>query len=251
MEKTWLFALLSTIIVSLISFIGAFLLSFKQEKLQKILVLLMCFAVGVLLGNTFFHLLPESYFHIPETNYVAWAVMGGFLIFFVIEQFLHIHPGKNSSIKSYGYLSLYADGVHNFTDGILIAVAWICGPELGLTTTIAIILHEIPQEISDFGILLQAGFSRKKALFYNFISACTAILGTIITLWVGEQVSQFSTYILPFAAGGFIYLAGTSLLPEIIKLSNKKNYWIYAVCLLLGIFLMYYFSLSGGHTHVH
>lgn len=254
MDKTWLFALLSTVFVSLLSFIGVFLLSFQQDKLKKILILLMCFAVGVLLGNSFFHLLPESYFHIHETSYVAWACIGGFLIFFFIEQILHIrtHQNKgNTNIKSYGYLNLYADGVHNFVDGILIAVTWLYTPELGIATTLTIILHEIPQEISDFGVLLQAGFSRKKALLYNFISACSAILGTVVTLLIGEKIEHFSTYLLPFAAGGFIYLAASSLLPEIVKLSNKRNYWLYIICIVLGILLMYFFSATGGHSHGH
>lgn len=254
MNTTWLFALVSTTLISLLSFTGIFLLSFKQEKLQKVLILLMCFAVGVLLGNSFFHLLPESFFHIHETSYVAWACIGGFLIFFVIEQLLHIHahqPGKGSSVKTYGYLSLYADGIHNFTDGILIAIAWMHSTEVGIASTFAILLHEIPQEISDFGVLIQAGFTKKKALLYNFLSACTAILGTLLALWLGEEINHFSTYILPFAAGGFIYLACTSLLPEIVKLSNKRNYWLYIICILLGIFVMYYFNSAGGHSHVH
>lgn len=254
MDKTWLFALLSAVVVSVVSLTGVFLLSVKQQALNKVLVLLVSFAVGALLGNSFFHLLPEAYFHLPSASYTAWICIAGFLVFFVIEQFLHIHShakGEKRDVKNYGYLSLYADGIHNFTDGILIAVAWMFSPEMGMATTIAVILHEIPQEISDFGVLLKAGFSRKKALLYNFYSACAAILGTILTLWLGEQVSHLSTYVLPFAAGGFIYLAATSLLPEILKETNKRNYWLYILCILLGVFVMYYFSASGGHTHSH
>ncbi|NDV46646.1 ZIP family metal transporter [Paludibacter sp. 221] len=254
MEKVWLFALLSAIVVSLISFIGVFLLSFRQQALKKVLVLLVSFAVGALLGNSFFHLLPEAYFHIHEISTTAWICIAGFLVFFILEQFLHVHSDKKSggeSIKNYGYLSLYADGIHNFTDGILIAVAWMFSPEMGLATTLTIVLHEIPQEIADFGVLLKAGFTRKKALLYNFVSACAAILGTVLTLWVGEQVNDFSVYVLPFAAGGFIYLAATSLLPEILKETSKKNYWLYILCILLGVFAMYYFSASGGHSHAH
>lgn len=254
MNNTWLFALLSAVLVSLISFIGVFLLSIKQKSLNKILILLVSFAVGALLGNAFFHLLPEAYFHLPSASYTAWICIAGFLIFFAIEQFLHVHTdksGEEGKIKNYGYLSLYADGIHNFTDGILIAIAWMFSPEMGLATTVTVILHEIPQEISDFGVLLQAGFTRKKALLYNFYSACSAILGTILTLWIGEQLSHLSTYVLPFAAGGFIYLAATSLLPEILKETNKRNYWLYILCILLGVFVMYYFSTAGGHTHNH
>lgn len=251
MEKTWLFALLSAVVVSLISFVGLFLLSMRKTGLQKVLKYLVSFAVGALLGNSFFHLLPEAYFHIPSVSYVAWICIAGFLVFFLLEQFLHRHSREHgvAEVKSFGYLSLYADAVHNFTDGILIAAAWMAGPEAGLAATTAIVLHEIPQEISDFGVLLQAGFSRKRALLYNFYSACTSVLGAVLTLWMGEQIRHFSTYVLPFAAGGFIYLASMSLLPEVLKGTGRRNAWLYVLCILPGILLMFLFAAFDTHTH--
>ncbi|NLO70195.1 MAG: ZIP family metal transporter [Porphyromonadaceae bacterium] len=253
MDKVWLYALLSTLVVSAISLIGVTLFALKSERLQRILLLLISFSVGALLGNAFFHLIPESYFHIENAKLTSWLIIGGFMLFFFIDQFLHTHQTGNSSdvtkAKPYGYLSLYADGIHNFTDGILIGAAWMFSPELGLATTITVVLHEIPQEISDFGILLKAGFSKKKALLYNFIVATSAIVGTVLALWLGHEVEHFSIYVLPIASGGFVYLAGTSLLPEVLK-STKKGSWIYySLFLLLGLGLMYYFSLSGGHQH--
>ena len=251
MGGTWFAALTSALVVSLISFVGAFLLSLNQNRLNKILLFLVCFAVGALLGNVFFHLLPESYLHI-DINYAAWLCIAGFLAFFIIGQLLQIRKNDESKkVKNFGYLSLYADALHNFTDGILIAVAWMVSPHTGIATTLVIILHEIPQEIGDFGVLLKAGFSRKKALLFNFYSGCTAILGTVLTLWLGESFNHFSTYILPFAAGGFIYLATTSLLPEVLKNCNRKNYWFLLLCIVLGVFVMYYFNASGGHAHSH
>ncbi|HNX88725.1 MAG TPA: ZIP family metal transporter [Paludibacteraceae bacterium] len=253
MDMTWLYALVSTLVVSLISLIGVFLLSFKAQQLHRVLILLVCFSIGAMLGNTFFELLPESFLHNSDASLTGWLAIGGFLVFFVLEQFLHMHQHSHSKgkgyIKSYGYLSLYADSIHNFTDGILIGAAWMFTPEIGLATTFAILLHEIPQEISDFGILLQAGFSKRKALLNNFYAACTAILGTIITLAVGEEVEHLSVYILPVAAGGFIYLACSSLLPEILKETTKKNYLIHLLFILLGLYLMYFFSIHGGHQH--
>lgn len=253
MNNVWLYALLSTFVVSAISLIGVSLFALKSDKLQKILLLLVSFSVGALLGNAFFHLVPESYFHIENAKVTSWLIISGFMLFFMIEQLLHSHQtigtDDSTKIKPYGYLSLYADGIHNFTDGILIGAAWMFSPELGLATTITVILHEIPQEISDFGILLKAGFSKKKALFYNFLVATSAILGTVIALWFGHEVEHFSTYVLPIAAGGFIYLASTSLLPEVLKNTKKGNWLIYFLFVLLGLGLMYYFSLSGGHHH--
>lgn len=253
MEKIWLYALLSTFVVSAISLVGVLLFALKSDKLQKILLLLVSFSVGAMLGNSFFHLIPESYIHIENAKLTSWLILGGFMLFFIIEQQLHTHQVSNlsatSNVKPYGYLSLYADGIHNFTDGILIGASWIFTPELGLATTITIILHEIPQEISDFGILLKAGFSKRKALLYNFFVATSAILGTILALWFGHEVEHFSIYVLPIASGGFVYLAGTSLLPEVLK-NTKKNSWIYySLFVLLGLGLMYYFSLTGGHKH--
>ena len=253
MESIWLYAIVCTVAVSLVSFSGLFLISLKAETLKGTLIFLICFAIGTLLGNTFFHLLPEAYFHISDTSLTAWFVSGGFLAFLLVDRLLHAHSAKYTEkhIKTYGYLSLYADALHNLTDGILIAVAWMTSPELGVASTVAIMLHEIPQEISDFGILLRAGFSKKKALLYNFYSASTAVLGTVLTLWIGTEISHLSIYILPCAAGGFIYLAVAVLLPEVLKKSTNRNVWLYLLFILTGILLMYFFSATDGHSHVH
>lgn len=259
MSNIWLNALMSTVIVSAISLIGVSLFALKSDKLQRGLLLLMSFSVGAMLGNAFFHLLPEAYFHLKPANLTSWLILGGFMVFFLVDQLLHSHQNSKArdttkmrpykKVKTYGYLSLYADGIHNFTDGILIGAAWIFSPELGFATTVTVILHEIPQEISDFGILLKAGFSKEKALLYNFIVATTAILGTVLALWIGHELEHFSIYILPIAGGGFIYLATTSLLPEILKNTKENNWIVYILIVLLGLCMMYYFSLHGSHQH--
>lgn len=244
-----LYAILSACFVSTLSFVGVFLLYFKSDKLTGILNLLISFAIGTLLGNAFFQLVPESYFHIESARLTSWLILGGFFVFFIMEQLLHINHNNKKTIKSYGYLSLYADGIHNFVDGILIGTTWMFSPELGMITTLGIILHEIPQEISDYGILLRAGFNKRKALLYNFISACTAILGTVIALLIGNQTSHFTIYMLPVAAGGFIYLATGCLIPEILKNTTKKNLTVNILCILLGLFFIYYLGLQNGHSH--
>ncbi|MGC3977217.1 MAG: ZIP family metal transporter [Paludibacteraceae bacterium] len=227
MDEIWLYALISTLIVSGISLVGVFLLSLKTGSLNKLLVILMCFSAGAMLGNSLFHLLPESYAHLHPAHLTAWLTIAGFFVFFVMEKLLHSYSFKDKThsqkVKSYGYLSLYADSLHNFTDGILIGAAWMVNYEVGIATTVAVVLHEIPQEIGDFGILIRAGFSRGKAIWFNFLAACTAILGTILTLWAGKSVEHFSDYVLPVAAGGFIYLATNGLFPEIFKENNEKE----------------------------
>jgi zinc and cadmium transporter len=242
---------MSTIVVSLLSFTGVFMLSLKAASLRKLLTYLICFAVGALLGNVFFHLIPEIFEHTHGDLTNAWLCILSFLAFFVIDQLLHVHQKTDTPIESYGYLSLYTDAVHNFTDGILIGAAWMVSPEMGFATTLAIVLHEIPQEISDFAVLIKAGFSRNNALLFNFIAACSAILGTVLTLLMGHHIRPLSTCILPVAAGGFIYLAAASLLPEVLRESTKKNLLLFLPVILAGIALMYIFTIYGGHTHTH
>jgi zinc and cadmium transporter len=256
MEYTWLYAILSALLVSLIAFAGVLFLSFRIEKLQKIIFILVSFAVGGLLGNAFFHLLPEAYEQIGNPLTVAVLLMSGLLMMFVLEKFFHwqhhhdLQPAHNE-IKSLGYISLVADGFHNFVDGILIASAWMVSPEIGIATTLAVIIHEIPQEISDFGILIHAGFSKTKALLANFLAACTSVLGAVITLLVGNYIQNLSLYILPFAAGGFIYLAASDLIPELHKDHSRKNSFIQLAVIIAGLALMYIISMDHNHVHGH
>ncbi len=249
MLTTWSCALLCAFAAGLVSLSGAVLLSLKEQWLTRLLIYLVAFAAGAMLGNSFFHLLPEAYAHLRASE-TAWMCMGGFLAFFLLEQLLHTHAGGHTRpVKHYAYLSLYADSIHNFTDGILIASAWMAGPEAGMATTTAVVLHELPQEVSDLGILLKAGFTWRKSLLFNFYASCTSVLGAALTLWLGERLGQWSAYALPFAAGGFLYLAATALLPEIMKHKSRRNTWTCLLCLLAGIIAMSCFATKGVHAH--
>jgi zinc and cadmium transporter len=253
MNSIWFSSLVSTIFVSLISITGIIFLTLKGGKLQGIVFILVSLAVGALLGNVFFHLLPESFESIDDKRLIAILVLSGILVFFVMEKFLHWHHGHNVEQighhpKSYGYISLLADSLHNFTDGILIAAGWMVGPEIGIATTVSVIIHEIPQEISDFGILIHAGFTSRKALLLNFYAALSAVLGTVVTLFAGENIASFSIYVLPLAAGGFIYLAGTDLMPELNKDNSRKNALIQMVMILAGLALVYFVGREHSHN---
>lgn len=252
MNSIWIYSLTSTFLVSLISITGIIFLALKTSRLQNIVFILVSLAVGALLGNVFFHLIPESFKSIENDNLIAVLILSGILVFFVMEKFLSWHHGHDvehidQHPKSYGYISLYADGMHNFTDGILIAAGWMSGPEIGMATTLSVVIHEIPQEISDFGILINAGFTSGRALLLNFYAALTAIVGTVATLIAGENIQSFSAYILPVAAGGFIYLAGTDLIPELNKDRSRMNSLIQLLMIITGLALMY--MVSGGHDH--
>ncbi len=253
MNSIWINSLVSTIFVSLISITGIIFLTLKGGKLQGIVFILVSLAVGALLGNVFFHLLPESFESIGDKRLIAILVLSGILVFFVMEKFLHWHHGHNVEHighhpRSYGYISLLADSLHNFTDGILIAAGWMAGPEIGIATTVSVIMHEIPQEISDFGILIHAGFTSRKALVLNFYAALAAVLGTVVTLLAGENIASFSNYVLPIAAGGFIYLAGTDLMPELNKDNSRRNALIQMAMILAGLALVYFVGREHRHN---
>jgi zinc and cadmium transporter len=153
----------------------------------------------------------------------------------------HCHEG-GCEIHAFSYLNLVGDGLHNFIDGIAIAAAFIVSRNLGLVTTVAIILHEIPQELSDFGVLVYGGFSKKKALFYNFVSALTAMLGAVTGYFISGLALGSLNFILPLTAGGFIYIAASDLIPQIHKEKDlERSSWAF-VAFLLGIILMALFK---------
>jgi zinc and cadmium transporter len=231
--------LLATFLVSLLSFIGVLFLSLNDKILDKLLFTLVAFASGALLGAAFLDLLPESFALGSEEAFVF--VLLGMMLFFVIEKFLrwrHCHEGK-CDIHAFTYLNLIGDGIHNWIDGMVIAATFITSIELGVVTTIAVVAHEIPQEIGDFGILVYGGFKKTKALFYNFISALTAVLGAIFTYYLIQYTEYLAVLLLPLAAGGFIYIAATDLLPELHKREKMRESVIQFIFLLLGILLIW------------
>jgi len=229
--------LLSTLLVSLISVVGIFFIAMKEQVFKKILLLLVSFASGTLLGAAFLHLIPESLSAYSETAFVA--ILVGILTFFLLEKSLwrHCHE-RECPIHTFAYLNLLGDGVHNFIDGAVIAASFIASATLGATTTLAVIAHEIPQEIGDFGILVYGGLSKAKALSYNFLSAIIAILGATL-MYVFLPSFPSLAYLLAFAAGGFIYIATTDLIPELQKETEPSKSAAQFFLLLLGITLMW------------
>lgn len=240
----WIYTLLSVIIVSLISFVGVVFLAVKKEKLERILLYLVSFAVGSLFGDVFIHIIPhiaeEHGFDIKIGSYFLF----GIILFFIIERFIHWHHchkvEHDHKIKPFAYTNLIGDGFHNFLDGIIIASSFMVSIPVGIATTLAVIFHEIPQEVSDFGVLIYAGFKRKQALAFNFISALMAVLGAVLTLIIAESVEGVEVILLALAGGGFIYIAGSDLVPELHKdqCLGKKGIGQFVV-MLLGIGIMF------------
>ena len=232
--------------VSLVSLVGLFALSLKEAILRRAIFALVSLAAGALLGDAFIHLIPETFEEVAPLPASLLLILG-VLVFFILEKFLHWHHyhgaenamgHRHDGIHPTGYMILVSDGFHNFLDGIIIAAAYLVTIDVGVATTIAVILHEIPQEIGDFAVLLHSGFTRGRALFLNFLSALVAVLGALVVILVGEAGGGVVLLLVPVAAGGFLYLASADLIPEIHKTTDLKSSLVQFVAMLSGIAAM-------------
>ncbi len=254
MDSAIIYTLLSVIIVSLVSFVGAFSFFLQRGNSKKILLILVSLSAGTLFGGAFLHLLPEAVEKQGFTLQISLLLLAGVVVFFVLEKFIHWRHCHHHSFTKHdqhgtvnnhnhkpthiGVLNLLGDGLHNFLDGLVIAASYLVDIQLGIATTIAVILHEVPQELADFGVLLYSGFSKSKALLLNFASGAVAIAGAIVGLFFSSTSQSFSTYILPFAAGGFVYIAGSNLIPELHKHGEAEESIWHFIALVAGIALM-------------
>ncbi|NIM44733.1 MAG: ZIP family metal transporter [Nitrososphaeria archaeon] len=235
--------------VSTLSFIGVFALSLDEEKLHRILFVLISFSAGSILGAAYFDLLPEAVELVQEP--LAFPVVTlGFVLFFFLERFIYWYHGHGHEadiremsskrpIKEFVYLNLLGDGIHNFIDGMVIAVSFFVSIPLGIVSTIAVIFHELPQEIGDFGILIYGGLKRVKALFFNFLSALSAVAGVLIAYLFSISAEEFSGFLIAFAAGGFIYLAASELIPELQKEESISRSMIQFIIFIMGLTLIW------------
>jgi zinc and cadmium transporter len=245
-ELSWI--LVATFMVSSISFIGAVTLAMSEKLLKRILILLVGFSAGALMGGAFLHLLPEAIEAQPAavTN-LFLMVLASFVMFFVLEKLLwrHCHE-KTCPIHTFAYLNLFGDSVHNFIDGLVMAGSFMVSIPLGFITTLAIAAHEIPQELGDFGVLIYGGFKPRKALALNFVTALTAIAGGITGYYLFPYLGGAMIYLLPFAAGGFLYIAASDLIPELHKEANTARTVMSFALFLAGIVLMLAIKLAFG-----
>jgi zinc and cadmium transporter len=237
----WSAALLSVLVVSAVPLGGFLLLARGEERLERILQPLVAFAVGALLAGAFLHLLPEGIAELGAGPPVFLGVLGGFVGFFVLEKFLwrsHGHEPRNNRARGgqrLATLNLIGDGLHNLIDGMVIAAAYQADPALGLTTTLAVLAHEIPQEAGDFAILLASGRSRGQALMLNLVSALGGLLGASVMLVFGSQVPGIIPFVLAFAAGNFLYVAMADLIPHLHRGSLDPSAVRQIVLISLGI----------------
>ncbi len=237
MTLVWIFA--STSFVTLISLIGIFTLGIKNNFLEKVLFSLVGFSAGSLIGTAFLHILPEV-LEKANSQFVFYYLILGIVLFFMLEKYFywrHCHSGI-CDVHAFTYLNLVGDGLHNFIDGMVIAASFIISIPLGMATTLAVIFHEIPQELGDFGVLVYGGFSKRKALFYNFISGFMAMIGAVAGYIASGITANFSNFILSLTAGGFIYIAASDLIPQIHRENDLRRSTSAFIAFLLGIIFM-------------
>lgn len=262
MSEVALYTFLGVFAVSVISLIGIFFVSLNAVRLRKVLIFFVGIAIGALLGDALIHLMPEASEQLGAEAAAIWALAGIF-IFFVLEKVLHwhhhhgIHEGEtleecedcDDKIKPFGVLTIVSDGLHNIIDGVIIAAGFLISVEVGIATTIAVALHEIPQEIGDFGVLLHAGFSKAQALIANFASALSAFIGAGLVIFVGTSIENVVPILSAIAAGSFIYIAMADLIPEMHNHGRTPIMQVLAVA--IGVALMIGIGYIEGEEHGH
>ncbi|MFB6215813.1 MAG: ZIP family metal transporter [Candidatus Aenigmatarchaeota archaeon] len=233
---------LFTVLISFMAWMGSLTLFMREELLDKILLVLVALSAGTLTGGAFLHLLPKTVSRMGSISPVIIFIptMVGFSIFFALEQFIHWHHHHSTKHdkEPFTYMILISDGIHNYIDGLVIAGSFMINFQLGLITSFIVALHEIPQEIGDFGVLVYGGFKKMKALVLNYVTAATVILGGISGYFLYTAVEGITIYILPFAAGSFIYIAASGLIPEIKDCETWQKSAINFTVFLMGVSLM-------------
>jgi len=225
-----------------VSILGVVFLSFSPKILKKLTLSLVSLSAGTLLGGAFLHLLPESIEASGNSINVWISLLAGIIFFFILEKLIHWRhchvPTCPEHPHHLGIMNLVGDAFHNFFDGLIIAGAFLVSIPLGIATLVAVVAHEIPQEIADFGVLVYAGYSKMKAILLNFLTALAAIIGATVAILFSNSIENFTSFIIPITAGGFIYIAIADLMPELNKEKSLFKSFIQLMVIALGIGIM-------------
>ncbi len=234
-------AFAASLIISLFSLLGLLFFKFKKRIGNEEILILVGIAVGALLGDAFLHLIPEAWNNMGEKTGL-WVIVG-MVLFFILEKIIkwhHCHEPECNQKENIAGVSVFADSLHNLIDGLIIGVSFLTNTTLGISTSIAILMHEIPQEIGDFAILIHSGWPMKKAALVNLLSALMSSVGVLLAVIFKEKL-VFMNELLLIAAGGFIYLAGSDLIPELHRHENSSNkIWSQLISLSIGVGIMYF-----------
>jgi zinc and cadmium transporter len=237
-DLTWI--IFGGLLMAGIAMIGSVTLLLKPATLQKLLLPLVAFAAGSLIGGAFFHMIPAAVAADLSISEIGLAVVAGFSVFFILEQFLHwhhCHRAQADCKQPLTYLILIGDGLHNFLGGLAIAGTFLIDPRLGITAWLAAAAHEVPQELGDFGVLVHAGWSRSKALLFNVLSGLTFLLGGLVTYSFASQIDI--AWLIPFAAGNFLYIGASDLVPEVSRHAQPVAGLVHLAAFLTGILLLF------------
>lgn len=248
--------IVATLGISLLSLIGIVTLSIKQDTLHKILMILVAYSAGTILGAALFDLLPEAVELVDEAL-VFPLIASGFVFFLMLERMIywyhghgHVHEFENSidaPTEGFAYLNLIGDFIHNFIDGMIIAAGFANSFSVGLASAIAVAFHELPQEMGDFGILVYAGIERRKAVIYNFAAALSVVVGGVFGSFFITVVEELSGWMIAFSAGAFIFLSASELIPEMHEENDRGKAVIQLFVLLLGMASIYALGLVFHH----
>jgi zinc and cadmium transporter len=238
--STLAWIVLSGLLMSAIALVGSLTLLLPPARLDRMVSPLVAFAAGSLLGGAFFHMIPAAALATPDLGRVLLWTMLGFAVFFALEQFLHWHHCHRASAdcrKPLTYLILLGDGLHNFLGGLGVASVFLIDVRLGLTAWLAAVAHEVPQELGDFGVLLHGGWSRGRALLFNLLSGLTFLVGALVTYAAAQAVEV--AFLVPFAAGNFIYIGASDLVPEVNKHRSLAAGAIHFLAFSAGIAILW------------
>lgn len=238
--NTFFWIVVSGSAMSVIALVGSVTLILSEATLKKILLPLVALAAGTLLGGALFHMIPAAVDQLGNRFSIYVWILTGFSLFFVLEQFLQWHhchrvPCEHKR-QPLTYLILIADGLHNFIGGLAVASAFLIDIRVGISAWLAAAAHEVPQELGDFGILIHGGWSKRGALLYNFISALSFLFGGLVTYALSLTFDV--TFLLPFAAGNFIYIAASDLIPEVKHPESLTRAGVHFISFLIGLAIL-------------
>jgi zinc and cadmium transporter len=244
---TFLWILLSGTLMSAVALVGSVTLVLSESTLKKILLPLVAFAAGSLIGGALFHMIPASLTTMPVMITLRWVALG-FLLFFALEQFLHWHHCHRAYAqckRPLTYLILIGDGLHNFLGGLSIAGVFLMDVRLGIAAWIAAAAHEIPQELGDFGVLIHGGWNKRAALLFNLLSGLTFLVGGLVAYAASRRLDV--QWLVPLAAGNFLYIGASDLVPEVNKSHSLAAGLVHFAIFAAGLGLLFALTAIGGH----
>jgi zinc and cadmium transporter len=227
------------LVMSGIALVGSLTLLLSDRTLKRIVLPLVAFAAGSLLGGAFFHMIPTAVETMGDSLSAYTWILLGFVTFFALEQFLHwhhCHRAESDCRQPLTYLILLGDGLHNLIGGLAVAGAFLIDVRLGLSAWLAAAAHEVPQELGDFGVLVHGGWKKGTALLFNLLSGLTFLVGGLVAYWVSFGIDV--NFLVPFAAGNFIYIGASDLVPEVNKHRDLKNNLVHLLAFSVGIGLL-------------